>query len=118
MTIFSPEESRSTTSFSGSPNDQQALNITPPKSSNAFAIAKPPFYAYAVNCGITFTFGGLKVSKRGEVLNQLDKPISGLYAAGEIIGGLFYTNYPGATGLTAGAIFAKIVGANAVEDHR
>lgn len=97
------------------PSDQQALGITPPKSSCAFALNQPPYYAYAVACGITFTFGGLKVSKRGEVLSQLDKPIPGLYAAGEIIGGLFYTNYPGATGLTAGAVFAKIAGKNAVE---
>lgn len=101
----------------GLPSDQQALSITPPKSSCAFALNTPPYYAYAVSCGITFTFGGLKVNKKGEVLNQLDKPISGLYAAGEIIGGLFYTNYPGATGLTAGAVFAKIVGANAAKDN-
>ncbi|MBU2647483.1 FAD-dependent tricarballylate dehydrogenase TcuA [bacterium] len=104
--------------FLGLPHDQQALSITPPKSGNAFALNKPPYYAYAVSCGITFTYGGLKVSKRGEVLNQLDKPIPGLYAAGETVGGLFYTNYPGATGLTAGAIFAKIVGANAIEDNK
>ncbi len=104
--------------YLGLENDQQALDITPPKSSSALPLDKPPYYAYAVQCGITFTFGGLKVSKRGEVLSQLDRPISGLYAAGEIMGGLFYTNYPGATGLTAGAVFARIVGANVVEDNK
>ncbi|MBU2644445.1 FAD-dependent tricarballylate dehydrogenase TcuA [bacterium] len=104
--------------FAGLQEDMQAPNIVPPKSGNAFPMNKPPYYAYAVQCGITFTFGGLKVNKRGEVLNWMDKPINGLYAAGEILGGLFYTNYPGATGLTAGAVFAKIVGANAVQDHK
>jgi tricarballylate dehydrogenase len=40
-------------------------------------------------------------------------PIRGLYAAGEMVGGLFYENYPGGTGLMAGAVFGRIAGASA-----
>ena len=40
-------------------------------------------------------------------------PIAGLYACGEMVGGLFHGNYPGGTGLTSGAVFGRIAGANA-----
>ena len=40
-------------------------------------------------------------------------PIPGLYAAGELVGGIFYFNYPGGTGLTIGAVFGRIAGARA-----
>ena len=100
----------------GDRENREALGITPPKSNCAFPLENPPFYVYPVCCGITFTFGGLKVNDRAQVMDIYDNPISGLYAAGEIIGGLFYNNYPGATGLTAGAVFARIAGANAATD--
>lgn len=38
------------------------------------------------------------------------KPIKGLFAAGEMVGGIFYFNYPGGSGLTSGAVFGKIAG--------
>ncbi len=40
-------------------------------------------------------------------------PIPGLYAAGELVGGLFYSNYPGGAGLMAGAVFGRIAGTSA-----
>ena len=58
-----------------------------------------------MTCGITFTFGGLRINTDGEVLNTDYQPIRGLYAAGELVGGLFYFNYPGGSGLTSGAVF-------------
>lgn len=73
----------------------------------------PPYHAFQITCGITFTFGGVKISGKGEVLDQEDMPIPGLYAAGELVGGLFYFNYPGGTGLTAGAVFGRIAGYSA-----
>ena len=42
-----------------------------------------------------------------------DAPIPGLYAAGELVGGLFYFNYPGSTGLMAGSVFGRIAGREA-----
>jgi tricarballylate dehydrogenase len=87
--------------------------IAPPKSNWALALDTPPFVGYAVTCGITFTFGGLRVTPRAEVLDTDDRPIPGLFAAGELVGGLFYVNYPGGTGLMAGAAFGRLAGEQA-----
>ena len=64
-------------------------------------------------CGLTFTFGGLKINTGCEVEHTDGHSIPGLYAAGELVGGLFYHNYPGGTGLTSGAVFGKIAGEGA-----
>ncbi|UOQ45539.1 FAD-dependent tricarballylate dehydrogenase TcuA [Halobacillus salinarum] len=87
--------------------------LTPPKSNWALKIEQGPFYAFPVTCGITFAFGGLHVNRKGEVLNQSAEPISGLFAAGEMIGGIFYGNYPGGSGLMSGAVFGKTAGSSA-----
>jgi len=83
------------------------------KSNWANTIDAPPFEGYAVTCGVTFTFGGLRIGSDAAVLNTDHQPIRGLYAAGELVGGLFYFNYPGGTGLTSGAVFGKIAGTSA-----
>ena len=87
--------------------------LWPPKSNWALPLDTPPFVGYAVTCGITFTFGGLRVSPRGEVLDWEGQPIPGLYGAGELVGGLFYHNYPGGTGLMAGAVLGRLAGRHA-----
>jgi tricarballylate dehydrogenase len=84
-----------------------------PKSNWANLIDEPPFEAYAVSCGITFTFGGLRITTDAQVIDTDGAPIPGLYAAGELVGGLFYLNYPGGTGLMSGAVFGRIAGDNA-----
>jgi tricarballylate dehydrogenase len=84
-----------------------------PKSNWANKVDAPPYEAYSVTCGITFTFGGLKITPSAEVLDVRDVPIPGLYACGELVGGIFYFNYPGGTGLTSGAVFGRIAGAGA-----
>ena len=84
-----------------------------PKTNWANPIDTPPFEAYQVTCGITFTFGGLKITNEGQVIDTEGEPIAGLYAAGELVGGIFYFNYPGGTGLTSGAVFGKIAGTSA-----
>ncbi|HZT09332.1 MAG TPA: FAD-dependent tricarballylate dehydrogenase TcuA [Chloroflexota bacterium] len=89
--------------------------ITPPKSNWAIPIDEPPFEGYAVTCGITFTFGGLRINPRCQVLDTENRPIPGLFAAGELVGGLFYYNYPGGSGLMAGAVFGRIAGMSAGE---
>ena len=85
------------------------------KSNWANTFEKPPFEAYSVGCGITFTFGGLKIDPSGHVLDIEDAAIPGLFAAGELVGGLFYFNYPGSAGLMAGAVFGRIAGHSAGE---
>jgi tricarballylate dehydrogenase len=84
-----------------------------PKSNWANTLDTPPYEAYAVTCGITFTFGGLRIDTSARVLDTDGAPIPGLYAAGEIVGGIFYFNYPGGTGLTNGAVFGRIAGTSA-----
>ena len=87
--------------------------ITPPKTNWAQRIDKPPYVAYAVTGGLTFTFGGLKITPRCQVVNKLDQPIQGLYAAGEVTGGFFYYNYPSGSGLTRGAVTGRVAGRSA-----
>jgi tricarballylate dehydrogenase len=86
-----------------------------PKSNWALPIDQPPFVAYTVTCGITFTYGGIKVDTNARVLNNEGKHMPGLWAAGEMTGGLFYHNYAGGAGLTKGAIFGRIAGREAAQ---
>ncbi|MCJ1298891.1 hypothetical protein MMC08_001682 [Hypocenomyce scalaris] len=83
-----------------------------PKSNWALPIDKPPFLAVKVGSGITFTFGGLKINpENAAVISQTTRQeIPGLYCAGEMVGGLFYGNYPGGSGLTSGAVFGRKAG--------
>ena len=83
------------------------------KSNWAQALDTPPYEAFGVTCGITFTFGGVHVDSRGRVLDVTDAPIPGLYAAGDMVGGLFYGNYPGGAGLASAAVFGRLAGAAA-----
>jgi tricarballylate dehydrogenase len=87
--------------------------IAPPKSNWAQPIDTPPYAGYAVTCGITFTFGGLRIDAQAQVLDGDERPIRGLFAAGELVGGLFYFNYAGGSGLMAGAVLGRIAGASA-----
>src|ERR1700761_8913955 len=73
----------------------------------------PPFHAYGVTAGVTFTFGGLKTTTSAEVEDTSGAPIPGLYAAGEILGGLYFHNYGSGTGLVAGVVFGRIAGRQA-----
>jgi tricarballylate dehydrogenase len=91
------------------------IGLAVPKSNWANQLDTPPFEAYAVTCGVTFTFGGLKIDREARVIDADGAPIPGLYAAGELVGGLFYNNYPGGTGLMAGAVFGRIAGESAGE---
>lgn len=91
------------------------VGLEVPKTNWANTIEEGPFEAYKVTCGITFTYGGLKINPQCEVLNTSDNSIPGLYAAGELIGGLFYFNYPGGTGLMAASVFGKIAGEQAAK---
>ncbi|MFV2008609.1 MULTISPECIES: FAD-dependent tricarballylate dehydrogenase TcuA [unclassified Micromonospora] len=90
-----------------------APGLPVPRSNWANPLDSPPYEAYAVTCGVTFTFGGLRTDGDGRVLDTGHRPIDGLYAAGELVGGLFYHNYPGGSGLTSGAVLGRTAGAAA-----
>jgi tricarballylate dehydrogenase len=86
------------------------------KSNWANTIDEGPFEAYQVTCGLTFTFGGVRIDGNAQVQSTDYKPLQGLYAAGEMVGGIFYFNYPGGSGLINGAVFGRIAGASAGRD--
>jgi tricarballylate dehydrogenase len=90
--------------------DGRSARVDPPKSNWASPIETPPYYAFPVTCGITFTFGGLRADQNARVLDESGRPIAGLYVCGEMLGGLFSGNYPGGTGLTSGAVFGRRAG--------
>jgi len=95
------------------------VGIEPPKSNWANRLDTPPFEAYGVTCGITFTFGGLRIHhETGQVLDLGYQPLPGLYAAGEMVGGIFYFNYPAGTGLVSGLVFGRIAGSGAAAAAR
>lgn len=97
---------------------KRTVGIVPPKSNWALPIDTPPYQAFPVTCGITFTYGGLRIDGSARVLHRSGRPIPGLFAAGELVGGLFYHNYPGGSGLAAGAVFGRRAGRSAAEYAR
>jgi tricarballylate dehydrogenase len=83
------------------------------KTNWANRIDTPPFRAYPVTCGITFTYAGLKIGDSAAVLDESGTSIPGLFACGEMVGGIFCDGYPGGTGLTSGAVFGRLAGRSA-----
>jgi tricarballylate dehydrogenase len=101
--------------FDPSIKDGRSARIQPPKTNWAQKIDSAPYVVYPVTCGITFTFGGLRIDERARVIGNDDNPIRGLYAAGETTGGFFYDNYPAGSGLLRGAVFGRIAGEEAAQ---
>lgn len=82
--------------------------LNPPNTlKGARLLVKPPFRAFPFQGGMTATFGGPKISLKGEVLNTEGRPIPGLYAAGNAIGGLLYNDYIGGSQLCAAIIWGR-----------
>ncbi|MFB3885866.1 MAG: FAD-dependent tricarballylate dehydrogenase TcuA [Thermodesulfobacteriota bacterium] len=96
---------------------RRTKGLSPDKTNWAQKIDTPPFRGYAVVCGLTMTYGGLKTNEKAQVIDCWDRPIKGLYAVGEITGGFFYHNYPSGTGLMRGAVMGRIAGAEAAANR-
>lgn len=94
---------------------RRAVGIEPPKSNWAVEVSKPPFYAYSVTGGVTFTFGGVNINVETEVLDSEGYAIPGLYAAGEIMGDFFYHNYPSGSSLVRASVYGRTAGRNAAQ---
>ena len=92
---------------------KKVKNIFPSRSNWALPLDNPPYLAYPVICGMTFCYGGLKTSIDGELINKDGDIINGLYAVGEMLGGLWHNNYPSGGGMMAGAVFGKNAGKHA-----
>ena len=107
------------TAFAAGVLDGKATKGLALKKSNwAQRLDTPPYTCYPATCGITFTFGGIEINTRAQVLDSRGRVMRGLYATGEITGGFFYHNYPVGSGLMRGAVFGKIAGMNAAQDGR
>jgi tricarballylate dehydrogenase len=76
--------------FNPNVKDGRRADLAVPKSNWAGLLDTPPYSAYAVTCGITFTFGGLRIT--AAVVAVGGQVIDGLFACGELVGGLFYFN--------------------------
>lgn len=83
------------------------------KSNWANRLDAPPYIAYPVTCGITFTYAGLDIDLSAAVLNKSRRAIPGLFACGEMAGDIFVGGYPGGSGLTSGAVFGRLAGRSA-----
>jgi tricarballylate dehydrogenase len=99
------------------PDGRATIGVQPKKSNWAMKIDTPPFRAYPVTCGITFTFGGVQINSHGQVVNTAGQPIRGLFASGDIMG-LFYHNYPSCSGQTRNLVFGMIAGKSAAASLR
>lgn len=96
--------------LSASPDGQ------PVKSNWATPLEEPPFVAYSVRCGITFAFAGLWIDGEARVMAMSGRPMRGLYACGEIAGGIISHNLPGGTGLVKGGALALVAARSAAKE--
>jgi tricarballylate dehydrogenase len=98
------------------PDGVSALGIEPPRRNWALKLDTPPYEGFPVVCGMTFCYGGLKTTATCQVTHTMDRPIPGLYAVGEMLGGLWHWNYPSGGGMMAGAVFGRIAGIHAAAE--
>lgn len=88
--------------------------LSPPKSHWAVAIDTPPFFAYPLRPGITFTYLGVGVNERAQIVMQDGKPAANMYAAGEVMAGnILGQGYLAGFGMTIGTVFGRIAGREA-----
>jgi tricarballylate dehydrogenase len=86
-----------------------------PKSNWANTLDTGPFEAFGVTCGVSFTYGGLRIDADGRVLDATRRPIPGLFAAGATAGGLFYGNSASGSSLTSGSVLGRRAGRAAAQ---
>lgn len=103
----------------GEPDGCHTEGLEPRKSNWARKIDTPPYYGYPVKMGITFTYLGLEVTKKAQVIMKDDKPASNIWAAGEIMAGnILGQGYAGGTGMAIGLVFGRIAGEEAARHAR
>jgi len=97
-------------------DDCHTKNLTPPKTHWARPINKPPFYAYTLRPGITFTYLSVKVNKTARIISNSHGPCKNLFAAGEIMAGnVLGQGYVAGLGMTIGSVFGRIAGEQAAK---
>ena len=99
----------------GELDDCVTEGLTPPKSHWARPLDSPPFYGYPLRPGITFTYLGVAVNERAQVILQDGTPAPNIFAAGEIMSGnILGQGYMAGFGMTIGTVFGRIAGKEAV----
>jgi tricarballylate dehydrogenase len=100
-------------------DDCRTEGLTPPKTHWARRIETPPYYAYPVRPGITFTYLGTRVNKQARMLMNDGKPAANMFAAGEIMAGnVLGQGYAAGIGMTIGSVFGRVAGREAAKHAR
>jgi tricarballylate dehydrogenase len=100
-------------------DDCRTQGLTPDKTHWARTIEEPPFYSYPVRPGLTFTYLGVTVNDKAQIIMDDGKPSSNMFAAGEIMAGnVLGKGYLAGIGMTIGAVFGRIAGEEAARNVR
>lgn len=100
-------------------DDCRTAGITPPKTHWARRIETPPYLAYPVRPGITFTYLGTRVNKQARMVMKDGKPSANMFAAGEIMAGnVLGKGYAAGIGMTIGSVFGRVAGREAAKNAR
>src|ERR1700741_3831740 len=100
-------------------DDCRTEGLTPPKTHWARKIETPPYYAYPVRPGITFTYLGTRVNKQARMLLKDGRPAANMFAAGEIMAGnVLGKGYAAGIGMTIGSVFGRVAGREAAQNAR
>jgi tricarballylate dehydrogenase len=96
-------------------DDCTTQGLSPPKSHWARPLDTPPFYGYPLRPGITFTYLGVEVNHRAQVVFEDHGPAANIFAAGEIMAGnILGRGYMAGFGMTIGTVFGRVAGKEAV----
>ena len=88
--------------------------LEPPKTNWARPIAEPPFIGYPLRPGITFTYLGVRVNEKAQVIMDDGRPAANLFASGEIMAGsILGRGYLAGFGMAIGTVFGRIAGREA-----
>jgi len=100
-------------------DDCRTEGLSPPKTHWARKIERPPYLAYPVRPGITFTYLGTRVNKEARMLMQDGRPSANMFAAGEIMAGnVLGKGYAGGIGMTIGSVFGRVAGREAAKNAK
>ncbi len=100
-------------------DDCRTEGLTPPKTHWARKLETPPYYAYPVRPGITFTYLGTRVNKQARMLMKDGKPSANMFAAGEIMAGnVLGRGYAAGIGMTIGSVFGRLAGREAAKNAK
>jgi tricarballylate dehydrogenase len=100
-------------------DDCATAGITPPKTHWARPIDTPPYFAWPLRPGITFTYLGVAIDERARMLMQDGKAAANVFAAGEIMAGnVLGKGYLAGIGMAIGTTFGRIAGEEAARHVR